>query len=53
MQGITEEITAMGYSGIGYITSGVKVIKLAKKAGPCVEPNLEGVLSGKYPLGRY
>ena len=53
VQGITEEKGAIGYSGIGYRTSGVKAIRLAKKAGECAEPTLENIVSNKYPLGRY
>src|SRR4029079_947540 len=33
VQGVTEDTSGMGYSGIGYRTSGVKPVKLAKKAG--------------------
>lgn len=53
VQGITEEKGAIGYSGIGYRTSGVKAIQLAKEAGECAEPTLENIVSNKYPLGRY
>lgn len=53
VQGITEDIFGIGYSGIGYKTSGVKAIELKKEAGNCAAPNLENVVSGKYPLGRY
>ena len=53
VQGITEDIYSIGYSGIGYKTSGVKAISLSKKAGECAAPDLENVVSGKYPLGRY
>ena len=53
VQGITEDIYSIGYSGIGYKTSGVKAIQLAKKAGDCAPPDLANVVSGKYPLGRY
>ncbi len=53
VQGITEEKGAIGYSGIGYRTSGVKAIQLAKEKGQCTEPNLENIVSKKYPLGRY
>ncbi len=54
VQGITKDIYAIGYSGIGYMTSGVKAIKLAKKGGDgdCSDPSLENVVSGSYPLGR-
>ncbi len=54
VQGISEDKFAMGYSGIGYTTSNVKAIKLAKKAGePFYGETYENVLSGKYPLARY
>jgi len=53
VQGITEDIYSIGYSGIGYKTSGVKAIEISKKGGQCASPELANVVSGKYPLGRY
>lgn len=54
VQGITEDIYAIGYSGIGYATSGVKAVALSKKeGGKCAEAGLESVVSGEYPLGRF
>ncbi len=53
VQGINEDLAGIGYSGIGYKTSGVKAIRLAKKAGHCAAPSLKNFVSGKYPLGRY
>ena len=50
--GVTEDVGGIGYSGIGYKTSGVKAIALSKKGGEAYTPNYENVLSGKYPLGR-
>jgi len=50
--GVTEDKAGIGYSGIGYKTSGVKAIALSKKGGEAYEPNYENVLNGKYPLGR-
>jgi phosphate transport system substrate-binding protein len=53
VRGVTEDKAAMGYSGIGYKTSGVKALALSQKDGPpAYEPNYDNVLSGKYPLGR-
>ncbi len=50
---VTEDLGGIGYSGIGYKTSGVKAIALAKKDGEkAYEPSYENVLEGKYPLGR-
>ncbi|MGQ0794063.1 MAG: PstS family phosphate ABC transporter substrate-binding protein [Deltaproteobacteria bacterium] len=53
VQGVTEDRFGVGYSGIGYRTSGVKAISLAKDGKACAEPNLDNVLNGSYPLGRY
>ena len=50
---ITEDKAGIGYSGIGYKTSGVKALALAKKDGETAyAPTYENVLAGKYPLGR-
>lgn len=50
--GVTEDLGGIGYSGIGYKTSGVKAIALSKKGGKAYEPTYANVLSGDYPLGR-
>lgn len=53
VMGVTEDLSGIGYSGIGYRTSGVKVVSLAKKQnGIAYAPNYENVLNGKYPLAR-
>lgn len=54
VQGVTEDTYGIGYSGIGYKTSGVKALLLAKKAGePFASTEPEEVYAGKYPLARY
>ena len=53
VQGITEDVYGIGYSGIGYLTSGVRALPLSKKAPPFHEGSLDNVLSGNYPLGRF
>lgn len=56
VQGITEDRFAIGYSGIGYRTSGVRVVPLAKAEGQELEfrqGSMENVLNGSYPLGRF
>lgn len=53
VMGVTENRSGIGYSGIGYKTSGVKALALSGKEGEAAaEPNYENVLSGKYPLSR-
>jgi phosphate transport system substrate-binding protein len=54
VQGVTEDRFAIGYSGIGYRTSGVKPLKLAaKKGGQYFGIDPADVYSGHYPLSRY
>jgi len=54
VQGITEDLYGIGYSGIGYTTSGVKVLPLAEAAGEDPIPGTyENVVKDKYPLSRY
>jgi phosphate transport system substrate-binding protein len=54
VQAVTTSANGIGYSGIGYSTSGVKAIALAAKDGaPFVEPTPENATSGAYPLARY
>lgn len=54
VQGITEDRFGMGYSGIGYKTSGVRIVPLSKKDGETYyDGSYENVLSGKYPLSRF
>ena len=52
VQGVTEDRFGMGYSGIGYKTSGVKVVALAEKDA-FSSGSYEDVKSGKYPLARF
>ncbi len=54
VQGIAKSINGMGYSGIGYKTSGVLAVPLASKSGePFIEATAENAISGKYPLSRF
>lgn len=54
VQGVSEDKFGIGYSGIGYKTSGVRALPLAEKAGEeFYEPDAENVNNGKYPLSRY
>jgi phosphate transport system substrate-binding protein len=54
VQSVTTSVNGIGYSGLGYSTSGVKVLPLAKKGSTdYVEANSENALNGTYPLTRY
>ncbi|MGH9324261.1 MAG: PstS family phosphate ABC transporter substrate-binding protein [Vicinamibacteria bacterium] len=52
VQGVTEDRFGIGYSGIGYQTSGVKVLALAE-TDAFSSGSYEDVKTGKYPLARY
>jgi phosphate transport system substrate-binding protein len=54
VQGVTVDRFAMGYSGIGYATAGVRAVPIAEKeGGKCVEATAEHSYSGEYPLARF
>jgi phosphate transport system substrate-binding protein len=54
VQGVANDLGGIGYSGIGYKTSGVKALTLAEAAGRAMqEPSLENCLSGAYPMARF
>jgi phosphate transport system substrate-binding protein len=54
VQGVTEDRFGIGYSGIGYRTSGVKAVPLADTdKGPFSDGSYADVQSGKYPLWRF
>lgn len=53
VQSVSASLNGIGYSGIGYKTSGVRALPLSKKGGPFVEATMENAVSGKYPLSRY
>jgi len=54
VQGVTEDRFGIGYSGIGYRTSGVRPVPLADSPGGAFsDGNYEDVKAGKYPLSRF
>jgi phosphate transport system substrate-binding protein len=54
VQGVTVDRYAVGYSGIGYTTAGVRAVPLAEKAGAaCIEATADNAYAGKYPLARF
>ncbi len=53
VQGVNESLNGIGYSGIAYMTSGVKPINVsAVGSDECIEPNKETAATGDYPLAR-
>lgn len=54
VQSVTTSVNGIGYSGLGYSTSGVRILPLAQKdSTDYVEPTAENALKGTYPLTRY
>jgi phosphate transport system substrate-binding protein len=54
VQGVTKSLNGIGYSGIGYKTSGVKALALTKKPGGEMIPATKAnAANGTYPLSRY
>lgn len=53
VQGIGADPYAIGYSGIGYKTSGVRALPIAGDDGTFFEANYENSLNGDYPLARF
>jgi phosphate transport system substrate-binding protein len=54
VQGATVDRFAIGYSGIGYSTAGVRAVPLAEKAGgKCYEADPDNAYAGTYPLSRF
>ena len=54
VQGITVDRFAIGYSGIGYVTAGVRAVPLAERDGAkCYEADADHAYAGSYPLARF
>lgn len=54
VQSVTTSVNGIGYSGMGYSTSGVRMVPLARKGSNAfVEATPENALNGTYPLTRY
>ena len=53
VQSVSASLNGIGYSGIGYKTSGVRALPLSKKGNNYVEATMENAISKKYPLSRF
>ncbi len=54
VQSVSSSINGIGYSGVGYKTSGVRAVPLAKKeGGEFIAADTEHALNGSYPLSRF
>ena len=53
VQGVGSDLYAVGYSGIGYRTSGVRTVPLSTDGVNFADATYEKALSGDYPLARF
>jgi phosphate transport system substrate-binding protein len=55
VQGIASDLYGIGYSGVGYTTSGVKTLAIEDPydEGISYHPTFENAMSGDYPLARF
>ncbi|MGI2261157.1 PstS family phosphate ABC transporter substrate-binding protein [Shewanella sp. GXUN23E] len=53
VQSVSQSLNAIGYSGIGYKTAGVKAVALSKKGDDYIAATPENAANGSYPLSRY
>jgi phosphate transport system substrate-binding protein len=54
VQGVTVDRYAIGYSGIGYATAGVRAVPLADRdGGKCYDASAENAYTGLFPLSRF
>ncbi len=53
VQSVTASLNGIGYSGIGYKTSGVKAVPISNKGGEYIDATPENAVKGNYPLARF
>ncbi|RLV61506.1 phosphate ABC transporter substrate-binding protein PstS family protein [Parashewanella curva] len=53
VQSVSQSLNAVGYSGIGYKTAGVKAVAISKRGNRYVAATSENAGNGTYPLSRY
>jgi phosphate transport system substrate-binding protein len=53
VEGVANDMSGIGYAGIGWKTSQVRPVSLAETAGHFVEPTYANALDRSYPLARF
>ena len=53
VQSVSQGLNAIGYSGIGYKTAGVKAVAVSKKGDNFIDATAANAANGTYPLSRY
>ncbi|WP_428465884.1 PstS family phosphate ABC transporter substrate-binding protein [Photobacterium minamisatsumaniensis] len=53
VQSVASSLNSIGYSGVGYKTTGIRALPIAREGDDYVEATLDNAVSGRYPLARY
>lgn len=54
VQSVATSLNGIGYSGMGYATSSVRAVPIARAAGePFVAPSMDNAIAGAYPMARF
>lgn len=53
VQGVSASLNGIGYSGVGYQMSGVKLLPISKEGTAYIKPTTDNITSGDYPLTRF
>jgi phosphate transport system substrate-binding protein len=53
VEGVANDASGIGYSGIGWKTSKVRAVAIGESAGAFIEPTYQNCVNGTYPLARY
>lgn len=53
VQSVSSSVNSIGYSGLGYKTSGVKTISISQDGSEYIEATMENALNGSYPFARF
>ena len=53
VQGVATDRYSIGYSGVGYATADVKMLKVSLDGGDALPPTAEFANTGEYPLARF
>ena len=53
VQSVSASLNGIGYSGIGYVTSGVRAVPLSKDGKTFIDATSDNAITGKYPLSRF
>ena len=53
VQGVSASLNGIGYCGVGYKMSGVKLIPISRDGTDYINPTTDNIINGQYPLARF